>query len=97
MEENKVCFPACDSFKCDQRALIYAGRRIYCRWADDDCVGHTCNYAVCVRGRLLPNGVCGLTIKRKTEDIPSPVVVERNIDVKLRGKLNRRFKEDDLV
>ena len=100
--ENYVsCFPSCDAFKCGQHALIHAGKRIYCRWADDDCVGCTCNYAICVRGRLLPNGVCGLSVKRKTNEESAPETVNavsaKLNTVKVKGKLLRRFREDDLI
>lgn len=79
---------------------MHVGKRVYCRWADDDCVGCTCNYAVCVRGRLLANGVCGLSVKRKTNEESAPETVNVGIElnsVKVRGKLLRRFREDDLI
>ena len=100
MEKSSHCFPACESFKCGQHTLTSMGRRIYCRWADDDCVGPTCNYALCVRGRLLSNGVCGLSVKRKTnEEIgPEAIEVDNKVDnIKFRGKLSRRFKEDEII
>lgn len=77
-----------------------AGRRIYCRWADDDCVGSTCNYSLCIRGKLLTNGVCGLSVKRKTNEEVGPETkkVDSKIEsVKLRGKILRRFRENDII
>ncbi|MFH0748859.1 MAG: hypothetical protein V1915_02920 [Candidatus Bathyarchaeota archaeon] len=100
MENNTYCFSACETFKCGQRALIHTGKRVYCRWAEDDCVGHTCNYAICSRGRLLPNGTCGLSIKRKTNEEIAPETLKENLplnNIKVRGKLLRRVKEDDLI
>ena len=69
------------------------GQRIHCRWADDVCVGSTCNYSVCIRGRLLPDGSCGLTVRRKTNVIAGPETTPRT-DVRFRGKVLRKFKED---
>lgn len=91
------CSPRCESFKCGQRALIYQGRQVYCRWADDDCSGATCNYAICIRGRLLPNGGCGLTIKRKTNDEDlSPEIIGDEPELKLKGKILKRIKGEDI-
>jgi hypothetical protein len=49
---------------------------------------------------MLPNGVCGLSIKRKTysEVCPETIEVDSKIDnIKLRGKLSRRFREDEII
>ena len=48
---------------------------------------------MCVKRRLLPNGVCGETVKRKTaekgpEEIGPPV--------KLRGKIVKKIGEDEI-
>lgn len=53
-----------------------------------------CNYATCIKRRLLPKGVCGETVKRKTterklEDTTGP-------PVKLRGKALRRVGEKEI-
>ena len=95
--ENKACFPDCESFKCSQRSLTRVGNKMYCRWADDDCVGPTCNYALCIRGRILSNGVCGLTIKRKTNDQELNTEVIKLNEIKIKGKLLHRIGEDDLI
>jgi len=76
------------------------GNRIYCRWADDDCVGYSCNYAICVRGRLLPKGICSLAVKRKTDKETNPEEIHPDIpinNIKLKGKLLRRFREDEII
>ena len=88
--------PRCEFFRCGQRAIIYQKNRVYCRWADDQCSGPDCNYASCGRGRLLANGACGMSVKRKTRDEIEPEVFEAP-PIKLRGKLRRRIKEDDLL
>lgn len=70
---------------------------IYCRWADTSCTGPTCNYALCVRGRLLPNGVCGLTMRRKTVDERGPEEMMEGTKLRLRGKVRRRLRDEDLL
>ncbi len=92
---SKRCVPRCEFFRCGQRALTFQKTRAYCRWADDLCSGPDCNYASCGRGRLLANGTCGLSVKRKTRDETGPEVFETP-PIKLRGKLRRRIQEDDL-
>ncbi|MCJ7770739.1 hypothetical protein MUP37_04080 [Candidatus Bathyarchaeota archaeon] len=72
------------------------GRRVYCRWADDDCSGPSCNYAICLQRRLVSGGQCGLTIRRKTGEEIAPENADK-IDVKVKGKLLRRFRDDELI
>ena len=94
--EIKRCFPACDSFRCGQRALSYSGQRVSCRWADDECSGPTCNYAICIREKMLTGGVCGLNVRRRTEEAETPQAASET-RIRLKGKLARRFKEDELL
>jgi len=65
----KKCTPLCPHFKCTKQALVYrveGGRKIaFCRWAGDLCKGYKCNFAICERHSLLPDGTCGLTIRVK--------------------------------
>ena len=89
MSISNYCSPKCEFFKCGQRALNCQDRRMYCRWAEDDCAGASCNYTICIKGRLLPNGVCGLTIKRKTSEDFDPNI-EKGPSIKLNGRLLRR-------
>ncbi|MCW4038776.1 MAG: hypothetical protein NWF13_08595 [Candidatus Bathyarchaeota archaeon] len=92
----RQCSPECDAFRCGQRALTFQGRRAYCRWADDVCTGGTCNYALCVKSKLLPKGVCGQTIRRKTSDAFDPEAMEEP-QIRLKGKILRRFRPDDIL
>ncbi len=60
---------------------------------EENCKVENCTYAMCFKRRLLPQGICGetvkrMTVERKLEDIP-----DRSI--KLRGKALRRIKDDD--
>jgi hypothetical protein len=58
------------------------------------CNVANCTYALCVKRRLLPRGICGETVKRKTvEKDPEEVVGE---PVKLRGKALRKIGEKEL-
>jgi len=72
------------------------GQRIYCRWADDDCSGPRCNYALCLQKRLLAGGICGLTVRRKTKEELAPEATP-GVSVLVKGKLLRRFREDELI
>ena len=75
--------------------MNFRGQRAYCRWADDECTGGTCNYALCIKSRLLPQGVCGLAVKRITNEDAVPETLEKP-KVKLRGKILKRFKEEEI-
>ena len=71
------------------------GKRAFCRWVGDKCTGDTCNYVICTRSRLLPNGICGMTIKRQTkEDEFDPDMLEE-LEIDVKGKLKKRFKSTD--
>jgi hypothetical protein len=67
---------------------------MWCRWTEELCNPASCSYALCVNRRLLPNGVCGETLKRKT--------VERDLEedlvstVKVRGKTFRKIGEKEI-
>lgn len=93
---ERHCSPRCEFFKCGQRALIFRKDTVYCRWADTNCTGPTCNYAICARGHLLPNGVCGLTVKRKTVEETEPEDVTVGVKMRLRGKVRQRLRDEDL-
>lgn len=90
------CSAKCKFFRCGQRALTFNRRMAYCRWADDKCTDGTCNYAICIKSKLLPNGVCGLAIKRKTYEDSDPEIFEEP-KIKIKGKLLRRFKVEDII
>jgi len=66
---GRTCFSGCEFFRCEQRAVVLRGQNPYCRFADDECTPATCKYTRCVKGRLLPNGQCGLTMKTRELEI----------------------------
>ena len=46
---------------------------------------------------MLPSKICGLTVKRKTEEKTFTQVVKGDNNIKLRAKITRRFREDDMI
>jgi hypothetical protein len=58
------------------------------------CDVPNCMYTMCLKRRLLPKGVCGETIKRKTvEKEPEEFLAET---VKLRGRALRKIGEKEI-
>lgn len=58
------------------------------------CNVGNCTYALCTKRRLLPRGICGETIKRKTvEKEPDEVVGSA---IKLRGRALRKIGEREI-
>jgi len=95
MAETRKCSPNCEFFRCSQKALQFRSGKAYCRFADDVCEGYTCKYAFCIRNRLLPDGVCGLTLKRTTTSIETPPE-EVIKGIKVKGKLQKKIREKEI-
>ncbi|MEM2341788.1 MAG: hypothetical protein QXX94_05230 [Candidatus Bathyarchaeia archaeon] len=94
MSETKKCFSGCNRFRCGKNFLVLRGRTPWCRWTDEPCNPINCNYAVCVSRRLLPGGICGETLKRKTiEKAPEDEVMP---SIKVRGKIFRKIGEKEI-
>jgi len=73
---------------------MYRGNTTWCRWTEEECQVASCNYATCIKRRLLPNGVCGETLKRKTTEIePEKAMIQA---VKLKGKTLRKLGEKEI-
>ena len=81
-------------FRCAKKAAIYRGQEVWCRWTEEKCNIADCNYATCVKRRLLPGGICGESIKRKTTEKKMDEILEA--PVKLRGKALRRLGEKEI-
>ena len=94
MKKLKYCSPDCSLFRCARKALIRRGRRAWCAYTNDFCVGYKCNYAVCVRNRLLNNGVCGFSLRRRPEELIPPEQPE--LQVKVRSKVLRKLGEREI-
>ncbi|MCJ7722233.1 hypothetical protein MUO98_07520 [Candidatus Bathyarchaeota archaeon] len=77
-----------------KRAVIYQGNQVWCRWTDEECSIANCSYATCARRQLLPGGVCGESVKRRTvEKIPEEDMIP---SVRLEGKTLRRLGDKEL-
>ena len=94
MAQVKNCSATCQSFKCAKSSNVYRGDGVWCRWTEEMCSIADCSYALCTKRRLLPRGVCGETIKRKTvEKKPDEVV---GPPIKLHGKALRKYGEKEI-
>lgn len=94
MAQVKRCSPTCKFFKCAKNAAVYRPDNVWCKLTEDMCDVANCAYAMCVKRRLLPKGICGETVKRKTTEMPPEEVVGPAI--KLRGKTLRRVGEKEI-
>lgn len=73
---------------------MYRGNSVWCRLTEEECEISNCSYAMCARRRLLPGGICGETVKRKTRETePEEVMIPA---VKLRGKALRKVGEKEI-
>jgi len=94
LAQTKACSPLCQHFKCVKNAAFYRRDAVWCRWTEDVCNVANCTYALCSKRRLLPRGICGETVKRKTTDkTPEEVIGE---PIKLRGKALRKLGDREL-
>ncbi len=88
------CSPDCRVFRCGKNSLRFRGNTGWCGWTEEPCEVVTCNYAMCSKRRLLPKGVCGETVKRKTKEIePEKSLMPA---VKLKGKAFRKLGEKEI-
>jgi hypothetical protein len=94
LDEAKSCSPTCQSFKCAKNSNIYRRDGVWCSWTEEMCDIADCSYAICVKRRLLPKGICGETIKRKTVDKQPEEVIGPT--VKLRGRTFRKGGEKEI-
>jgi len=94
LKEPRYCSPNCPFFRCARRALRRNKGRAWCTYTNDFCVGYKCNYAVCIRNRLLNNGLCGLSIKRRREELMPPERPE--LQVKVRSKILKKLGEKEI-
>lgn len=71
------------------------GGRAWCSFAEDACAGYKCNYALCIRGRILVSGLCGLTMKRETIELSQPETKPLPMS-RAKAKVMRKIGEDEL-
>jgi hypothetical protein len=89
------CYPKCRTFKCTKRALTFRGKTSWCNWTSEPCDPKGCTYAMCYKRQLLENGVCGLTVKRKTRDTSRPEDMFKD-EIPIRGKLAKKTGEKSI-
>lgn len=88
----KHCFPKCRDFSCTKRSLRFRGSQAWCEWTSEPCEPKNCTYATCYKRQLLDNGVCGQTVKRKTQEDRGPEEFEDE-EIAVKGKLMRKTGE----
>jgi len=94
LAQMKTCSQTCKYFKCAKNAAVYRKDGVWCRWTEEPCNVANCSYALCIKRRLLPRGICGETVKRKTvEKQPEEVVGPA---IKLRGRALRKIGEKEI-
>jgi len=67
---------------------------VWCRLTEEECRVEECTYATCTKRKLLPGGICGESVKRKTvERTPEEAVGPA---IKLRGRALRKIGEKEI-
>jgi hypothetical protein len=94
LAQRKSCSATCPSFKCVKNAAFYRRDSVWCGEAEENCNVAGCLYAICVRRRLLPGGICGETVKRITSDKDPEEMTGESI--RLKGKAFRKIGEREL-
>lgn len=94
MAKVKNCSPTCQSFKCAKNSNVNRQDDVWCNWTEETCNIASCLYALCTKRRLLPRGVCGETITRKTVEKEPDEAMDPPI--KLHGKALRKFGEKEI-
>ncbi len=93
-EPTPVCNPLCRFFRC--RKMLGPGRYAldihrdppWCNWVNSACIGYKCPYASCAQVKLLPDGRCGVFVKRKTvEKEPEEVLPRIGLTEKSKKRL----------
>jgi len=94
LAQTRTCSPKCNFFRCGENSLVYRRDGVWCRSTEDMCDVVNCKYAMCKKRRLLPGGICGETVKRKTSEKPLEEIVGPTI--KLRGRSLRKIGEKEI-
>jgi hypothetical protein len=98
LAKPKNCSPSCPSFKCGKNAAWFRRDGVWCKESEEYCNVAKCNYPICFKRRLLPEGICGETVKRKTvEREPEDFFQEdpKPKNVVLKGKALRKLGDED--
>ncbi len=81
--------------------IMQSGNRklIWCQWAEDPCQGPSCKYAICVKGQLQKDLICGLSIKKEQreaseEEEEVPFEEETTLNkAKIKPRVLKKIKE----
>ena len=94
MAQSKAFSPTCNAFKCAQNNIFFRRDSVGCRLTEEKCDIANCTYSMCMKRRLLPGGVCGETVKRKTveKDVEDGFLGE---SIKLKGKALRKLGDQE--
>ena len=100
MAQSKSCFPSCPSFRCGKNVAWFKRDGVWCKDGDEYCSVVKCTYAMCNKRRLLSQGICGETVKRKTVERQPDDFFKDDLPLKyvpLKGRALRKLNrnEDD--
>ncbi len=93
MAQAKACSPTCSAFKCAKNSVMYRRDSVWCRMTEEACDVKNCTYAMCMKRRLLPRGICGETVRRQT--VEKDLTDDVDVPVKLKGKALRKLGDED--
>lgn len=96
MAQIKACSPSCPSFKCGQNSAYFKREGVWCRLTEETCNVANCTYSMCFKRRLLPRGICGETVKRKTVEKEPEDIFDDSDSVRLKGKALRKLGDKDI-
>jgi hypothetical protein len=91
--KQEFCTANCEFFRCGQHSLFFNGKEAQCRYAEDICDPKNCKFSRCVKGKLLSDGRCSMTIKAKKFEVRTEEIGE---PIRLPGKLAQRIREKEL-
>ncbi|MCS7139144.1 MAG: hypothetical protein N3F04_02075 [Candidatus Nezhaarchaeota archaeon] len=103
---SKQCNVWCEFFKCAKKAIIrpamnpYRGQThqsmLICRETSGECLGQKCQYAICIKNALLPNGLCGLEYRMEKRQVRSIEQEVRKFEEKY-GSMLKRFRSKKIA
>lgn len=92
MASVKNCYSKCRDFKCNKRALTFRGKKGWCNWINEPCSPKGCTYAMCFKRQLLEDGVCGLSVRRRTKEDIQPEDILKD-EFRIRAKIAKKTGE----
>jgi hypothetical protein len=96
LAQTKACSPSCSSFKCGKNSAYFRRDGVWCKETEENCNVANCTYSMCFKRRLLPQGICGETVKRKTVEKEPEDIFDDSDSVRLKGKALRKLGDKDI-